>query len=350
VLGPTSTLVLSLDTNYNAEYKLNVEDIATFAMVIARIPDVQDEVRRARLPPSIHKPTAKLLLLGCVKAKDPLATLLILNAVLQSTTNSSPEFRRKSKEIASLLNSAEITHCRKELEALAAKEDSDAMNLLGQLQECEGQTRQARTLYEAAFRSATTKPDPESARTLFLTLVPAWNALGNLLLADEDPKAQTLAKAAFEKGALLADDPISYYHLASFENEKSANWLRYMNKAAATGHVEAMYKLGNQYLHINTDSGGSVKDAYTNDGQLKKALRWLSLKQDATQDLAEEWYGVAAECGYKPAMQELVKLSETKGDAEGVKIYLQKMIEPPPAGETEEWPRLVEEARRRLRG
>lgn len=350
MLAPVSNLDSSLDTNRNIEHNLDVEDITTFAMVVARIPDVQDEVRRSRLPPSIHKPTARTLLLGCVKAKDSLATLLVLNAVLQSIANSSPEVQKKNKEIASLLSVAEVAYCRKELEALAASKDPDAMNLLGQLLEREGQMHQARTLYEAAFETATIKPDPESARTLFLTLVPAWNALGKLLFTDKDPKARELAKAAFEKGALKADDPISYYHLASFEDERSAEWLKYMNKAAATGHVEAMYKLGNRYSHINSDSGGSIKDAYMDEGKLRKALKWLSFKPDATKDLAEEWYGVAAGCGYKPAMQELVKLSETKGDAERVETYLQKMIEPPPIGETEEWPRLVEEAKRRLKG
>lgn len=326
-----------------------MEDITVLAMAVHRIPDIQDKTRLSRMPPSIHKPISSQLLLACSKAKDPLAIMHILSAVLYSTTHANLNVRRVSSDIASLFKSADIAYCRKELEVLASKNDADAMNLLGQLLEREGQTQQARTLYEKALERANTKFIQADPKTLFLSLVPVWNALGYLLLADKDPKVREQARAAFEKGALKADDPLSYYHLASFQPDKSANWLKYMSKAAASGHREAMHEVANFYLDVNSDSGAGVKPSILKDRQLATPLTWLTWKRDSPKDLAEEWFGVAAERGYKPAMLELVKLHESKGDIEKTKSFLRKMTEPLPAGEVEEWPRLVEEARKRLR-
>ena len=278
--------------------------------------------------------------------------MLILEGVYQSTTHPSPQARHKSRQFAGHFKPSDIVHCRKELEVLASYSDPDAMNLLGQLLEYEGKPQQARKLYEQALGLSDTNIDRTKPRTLFLTLttlLPVWNALGCLLLPNNDPESQRLAKAAFEKGALEADDPLSYYHLASFEKERGIDWLKYMSKAAASGHAEAMDKVGRFYLALYSNNEQGIEFSHLKSSKLKTALNWLTWRKDSYRDLAEEWFEVAAGRGYKPAMLELVKLHESKGEIEKSKAVLRNMTEPPLVGEIEQWPRMTEEARKRLK-
>ncbi|KAF2714676.1 hypothetical protein K504DRAFT_334060, partial [Pleomassaria siparia CBS 279.74] len=329
------------------EYRIEVEDIATLALVTSRIPDVIDPTRKARMPPSIHKPLAILLLLACSRANDPLTILLILSLLLRSKALPSPVARQQASEVTSLFKPVDLKYCREQLEDLASKGDSDAMTLLGQYLEYEGRPDQAKPLYEKALENANTKVVLADPRVLFLNTTPAWNALGCLLLAKKDQKSREQARAAFEIGALKADDPLSYYHLASFEENQTGKWLKYMSKAAASGHREAMFQLGRFYQNLAFAEQKRANPSIVADKRLARALKWLGWKEDGPRELALDWYKAATMNGYKPAALELVKMSDAKGDAEAAKTYLIQLCQPPPPGEIEQWPSLVQEARKR---
>lgn len=300
------------------------------------------EDKTGRLPPSQHKNIAKRLLLACSKANDSAATLHILRAVY--LTPSLP----RAGEIASLFSAAEIRVCRQALEVLATTDDADAKTLLGEFYETEGYPQRARTLYEQALalKDATFDPD---LRGMALPQVPAWNTLGCLLLAQEDSKSQEQAKAAFRKGAIEGDDPLSYYYLASYEDRFSGPWLHFMTKAASSGHLEAMYNLGNFYMEANSYNAKNVKSQFLTDNFLVTSLRWLTQwKEDSARKYAIEWFSTAAEAGHKPSMLELADIHELQEDIESAITWLERVTEPTAGGRAEQWPRLVDEAKRRL--
>jgi TPR repeat protein len=285
---------------------------------------------------------AARMLLACSAAKDSLATLQILAAVYHRDNDGIPQ----AGDIARLFSPTEIKTCMKMMEQLAEQGDADAMTLHGQFLERAGQKGPAKYWYERAVENCKTKFDPRYPHPMALPREPPWIALANRMLSENTQEARAKAKAALEKGAFKAGDPLAYYQLASLEDDMSPNWLTYMSKAAASGHLEATYKLGHYYMDV-----GAKTSAYLSNSQLKKALKFVTnWKPDSVQVLAKEWFTVAAAGGHKPAMLELAELSSSEGDEVGAMTWLRHITEPPRPGETEEWPRLVEQARKRLAG
>ncbi|KAF2248344.1 hypothetical protein BU26DRAFT_428321 [Trematosphaeria pertusa] len=322
------------------KYKLQLGDLTYIAIPILRIPDVKDP--NARLPPSQHPNIAARLLLACSAAKEYLATLQILSAVYLSTMDGFPT----AKDIVRLFSTAEIDECKRMLETLAEEGNTDAMTLQGQFLERAGQQQQAQALYEKALEKCDTKFNPMIPHPMAEPRMPPWTALGLMMQSKNTPQARAKAKAAFEKGAVKADDPLAYYHLASFENGRNTNWLKYMNKAAASGHLEAQYNLANFYMDVGMD-----KTALSKDRKITRAITWMTQwRQGSADNLAREWFKVAADSGHKPSMLELAELYGIEGDEEKSKDYLRRMAESPPAKKTEKWPQLAELARKRLAG
>ncbi|KAF2875056.1 hypothetical protein BDV95DRAFT_603829 [Massariosphaeria phaeospora] len=327
-VDPVSNVLLAAET-----YKINLADITQLALATGRIVDSQKS--NLRISPSIHNPMSDFIMLSCSKAMDPTAVLHIMGAVYLSNNNTTPT----AKTIANRMSRSELKDCEEALRQLAIKGNTGALTLQGQFLERKGQVEQARALYEKALEKCDTKHELDEWETPRLA---PWNALGFLTMDNKDQKAQ--AKAAFEKGALEADDPVSYFHLASFEDPMSANWLKYMTKAAASGDLEAMFRLACFYTKMAAE-----KDSVPRYGRVATMVAWLTLKGEARYFRhAQEWFMIAAYSGHKPSMLELAEMSFVYGDQEKAKRYLRDMLAPPLDGGKEEWPRLVEEARKRL--
>jgi len=285
---------------------------------------------------------AARMLLACSAAKDSLATLQILAAVYHRDNNGIPQAR----DIARLFSTAEIKACTKMLEQLAEEGDTDAMTLHGQFLERSGHNVSAKHWYEQAVEHCKTKFDPRYPHPMALPREQPWIALANRMLSENTPEARAKAKAVLEKGAFKAGDPLAYYQLASLEDGTSPAWLTYMSKAAASGHLEAKHKLGHYYMDVDADPS-----SYLNNPRLRQALKFVTnWRPGSVQSLAKEWFAVAAAGGHKPAMLELAELSSTEGDELGATTWLRHITDPPRSGETEEWPKLVEQARKRLAG
>ncbi|KAF1935687.1 hypothetical protein EJ02DRAFT_360970 [Clathrospora elynae] len=330
------------------KYQLAMDDLTGLAMITFKIPDLSDPSKRAQLPPSQHKTSSGLLLQGCAQAEEPLAIVHILTAVYLSGS-SSDAF---AKDIARLFPQSEIDKYRKTLDMLVINPTSiglgpDALTLKGLFLEKEGQKQKAKDLYQAAIQCSHLKFAPGSRHPMQLPLITPWNALGYLLKADKDPNLQAQAKKYFEKGALEADDPLSCYELAACEPKTSTKWLQYTSKAAASGHRQAIVNLTNFYQEL------AAKDSpILADSTMRKALNWLlGWRRGSVAAIAREWLQVASNIGHKPSMLQLADHYESAGDHERAKEHLRQMLEPPSAAnQNEEWPQLVQLAKRRLAG
>lgn len=180
-----------------------------------------------------------------------------------------------------------------------------------------------------------------------------WAEYANLLLTrkDDPPKA----KQILEKGAFEADDPMSYYYLAQTEDPSSYKWLEYMTKAAASGHLEAMYQVGNFYLEYGTE--GESQDT-VKDTNITKSLSWLNLQppknpkgpkslQYRPAALGWEWHDVAAKSGYKPSMLKLATWMAAQEAYGPATQWLLHIVTPAPAGVDEDL-QVVQEGRKLL--
>jgi TPR repeat protein len=256
------------------------------------------------------------------------------------------------KKLASLFSQSEIVQYRKTLELLCAKAKTfplgpEALTLQGLFLEREGKKEKAKDLYTEAVQRCHLKYNPKSRHPLQLPLVTPWNALGYLLKADNSPESQAQAKTYFNKGAVEADDPLSCYESAAFEDRRDPNWLQYTSKAAASGHRQATVDLAEFYREASSNESPVL--ANTN---MRKALNWLlEWKRGDPATLAREWLIAASNMGHKPSTLQLADYYQSIGDQNRATEYLRRLAEPPKsANQAEEWPQLVEAARKRLAG
>lgn len=329
------------------EYQVGLDDLSDLGIVTFKIPDLGDPTKRAKLPPSQHKPISALILQGCAQAEDPLAIVHILTAVYLSTTTTEPAV----KEIARLFPSSEITKYRRTLQKLCLSATKfplgpEALTLQGLFLENEGQKEKAKELYEEALLRSHLKYKAQTRNPMQLPLIAPWNALGFLLKSSKEPLTKADARKYFEMGALQGDDPLSYAELATFEPRSSTKWLHYTSKAAASGHGQAAVNLADFYEEVQNESSS------LDSSDMRKALNWiLGWKRDSMSQLAREWREVAAISGHKPSMLKLVDEYEAGGQLDKAKEYLRLIIEPPrTASKREEWPLLVQLAKKRLAG
>ncbi|KAJ4356441.1 uncharacterized protein N0V89_004474 [Didymosphaeria variabile] len=291
---------------------------------------------------------AASMLLACSAAGDLQATLQILNAVYYS---SNAYNMPKAVDIARLFTPKDISDCRRMLEQLAegndgkpeAKGDANAMTLHGKLLELAGKHQEAKYFYEKALKRYNTKIYRGYPHPMALPWLTPWLEFANLEKASEAPRYVKIFQA-LEFGALKADDPMAYYKLASMQTDEKAEWLEYMTKAAASGHSEAMYKLGRFYLKANEHAS-----AFLNSAKLRKVLKFVvSWRPNATADFGMEWLRAAALGGHKPALMEMAQLHEKKGEQEQARDCLRAVASEPLGGIPEEWPHLVLQARKQL--
>jgi TPR repeat protein len=287
--------------------------------------------------------------LAMSKALEPNAVLHINRAVLLR------EKLPAAQEVAAQYSQAELRTAFENLAELALKKHPDAMSLLGQFYEKQGLKQRATKLYEQAVNQYTAKESKKAnkeklAQPMQLPQLAPWNALGFILMTEKDPESLKQAEEAFRIGALDHDDPLSYYHLATFQTRHSGDWLQYMTKAAGSGHLEAMYELGEFYSEANQ---AYINPELANDKVLNKLMSWiLDWKPQKLKALADEWFTTAASAGYKPAMWKLAEDLErgnTDGqDTEGALHWYKIIAGAPQFDKEERWPKLVDQARRKL--
>ncbi|KAF1962037.1 hypothetical protein CC80DRAFT_500367 [Byssothecium circinans] len=322
------------------KYGATICDITYIAIPLSRIPDVKDPT--ARLPPSQHPRISSSLLLATSAAKDTMATLQILSAHLLSIEYDMPQAR----DIARHFSMADINKSMAMMEQLAKEGDTHCMTMQGRFLEREGRKGEAKALYRKALETEKMKFDNRWPHPMALPWIPSWRALADLLLSEKNPtpEARAEAIAALKRGAFEADDPLACYQLASLEDDGSPMWLHCMSKAAASGHLEATYRLGHFYMNVNAEPEPFLKNS-----KFRAALKFTtSFKRGSIEKLAREWFEVAASGGHKAAMRELVALYDDYGERDTATEWLRRITDPPPAGSKEEWPRLVEQAKTTL--
>ncbi|KAL6705186.1 hypothetical protein ACN47E_007291 [Coniothyrium glycines] len=329
-----------------SKYKVNIEEISSLALVTFKIPDFSDAAKRAALPPSQHKTVSGQILQGCAQAEDPLAIVHILTVVHHSSSSSDPAAR----EIAALFPRRDLTTYRTTLEKLCANAQKvplgpDLLTVQALLLWTEGNRQKAQELLTEAVTRSHLKYHPGSKHPMQYPLVTPWNALGFMLKDSQAPEDQALARTYFEMGASQADDPLSCYELSLLEPRTSAEWLKYVSKAAASGHKQAAVDVAEFYQELDHAGFNSLQD-----GPLSKALNWLAAwKGGSTAALAREWLQVASNAGHKPSSLKLADYEESIGNIAGAEVYLQRLMDTPRfASGTEEWPHLVQLAKRRL--
>ncbi|KAH7065767.1 hypothetical protein BKA63DRAFT_164499 [Paraphoma chrysanthemicola] len=330
-----------------SRYKTSVEDLASLAIVTSRIPDLSDSSKKALLAPSQHKPLAAALLQGCAQAEDPLAIIQILTAVYLARMDVVT-----AKELAALFPQSEIAKHRKTLAKLGLEAKTfalgpDVLTLQGLFAENEGHKEKAKSFYIEAIQRCHFKYNPKSRHPMQLPLITPWNALGYLLKADKDRDIRNQAEIYFRRGAIEADDPLSYYELASFEERTSPKWLQYTSKAAASGHLQATLNIADFYWDVSLKESPVLANS-----KMRDALNWLlGWKRGSAASLAREWLQAASNMGHKPSTLHLADYCKSVHDEEGEKSHLRKLLDPPSStNEVEEWPQLVQMAKKRLAG
>jgi hypothetical protein len=338
----------SNDCLTSIEYNVALDDITSLAIVTFKVPDISDPSKRAQLPPSQHKAAAGMILQGCAQAKDPLAIVHVLTAVYVSGTGSDSSV----KEIARLFPQPEIAKYRNILDELTLKANKfalgpDALTLKGLFLEQEGRKSKAKELYQEAILRGRFKYTPGSRHPMQIPLITPWNALGFMLKADKDPSVQAEAKKYFEQGALEGNDPLSYYELSASEPKTSTMWLQYTSKAAASGHRQAIVNLADFYQEVAKKESPVLKDS-----NMQKALNWLlGWRRGSAAALAREWLQAASNIGHKPSTLQLADYHTSLGEHKLANEHLRHILEhPSAANQREEWPQLVNIARKRLAG
>ncbi|KAF1972415.1 hypothetical protein BU23DRAFT_417437, partial [Bimuria novae-zelandiae CBS 107.79] len=296
----------NMDPATNARWvakKFNMEliHLPMLAIPLFRIPDTKDA---SGLPASQQATVGAAILLACSAAGDLQATLQILNAVYYSSNGYNIPLAAK---IARYYSPNDINNCKKTLQKLAEGEDgkagatgdANAMTLHGKFLELEGKTQEARYFYDKAVEKYDLKVHRGYPHPMALPWLTPWMAFVSLERSQPEPSHAKI-KQALEFGALKADDPLAYYQLATLQQEKTPTWLAYMNKAAASGHVEAMYTLGKFYISVGEQPSSYLK------ANFEKAFNFMMYRKDGgPSHLGIEWLRAAGLGGHREALDEL---------------------------------------------
>ena len=283
----------------------------------------------------------------------------LLTAVYLATHTASP--LPAAREMASHIPRSAIPPLRRNLESLklAGQDDPEALTLLGLFLEAENQPAKARKAYEAALEVKWVYAySPQARHPAQLPIPPPWIALGYMLSGSRDPEGKALARGVFEQGAKKGDDPLACWEYASYlekgDEGERREWLRFVSKAAASGQREAMLGLARFYRELAPSSSSSsftgVERKEAGRG-LAGSLNWLlGWKPGSELRLAREWYDAAGNAGQKEALMELAEWYSAEGEGGKAINILKKIVEPVEARREEEFPQVVQRAKRMLGG
>ena len=245
--------------------------------------------------------TARRLIITASYLHDPGATLQLVTGAIRNST----------------LNHPDLIGPRTHLELLVKKDKNpDAMMLLGKIRETQGKTDEALVLFErAANADSDTYTGAEAVES---SIGEAWAKVSQLRLKKRDWEG---AKAAVAKGALKYDEPMAYYYLAiNYTDRDSADYPRYLMKAAASGVVEAAEYLGmyydaewKKYGYISSREEGSTEGKFKAGSLSPGKYSLVSEEKCATNRLlASEWFAVAAEAGLPESRISLALILRTE--------------------------------------
>lgn len=240
-------------------------------------------LRRSRLEHC--QATARSLILAASYLHDSGATLQLVNEAIRDSTLTHPD----------------IIGPRTHLEILVKKHKNPAaMILLGRIREAQGKPDEALRLYERATNAdSNTYTGVEAVDD---SIGDAWVKMSRLKLKKNDVQG---SQAAIEKGAFQYDEPMAYYYLATIcTAPDSADYPRYLMKAAASGVAEAAQCLGVYYeakfkkaLDIRPREEGSTEGEVKAGSLSIKETSIESIEEPENRQLALEWFTVAAEAG-----------------------------------------------------
>lgn len=229
--------------------------------------------------------TARSLILAASDLHDSGATLQLVNEAIRKSTLTHPD----------------IIGPRTHLEILVKKHNNPAaMVLLGRIREAQGKADEALSLYERATNAdSNTYTGVEAVDD---SIGDAWVKLSQLKLRKNDVQG---SRAAIEKGAFQYDEPMAYYYLATLcTDSDSADYPRYLMKAAASGVAEASQSLAVYYegkwkkaLDNRPREKGSTEGKVKVGSLSTKDTSIESIEESENRVLATEWFTVAADAG-----------------------------------------------------
>jgi hypothetical protein len=342
-------LTPSLPTALN----INVDDLTNLARVLLRSFEPVD------------KRQGWILLESACRAGSPSAIVFNVKLALRQKQLHHPKVATALQQLKSLV-----------IEGDGVSE----LVLAGKVAESQGKIGEALELYKGATARhavTTTAVKPidtpwEDVEDMDLDVCTAWNSIANIHLKvasrhhDHDAAMQAFRTAAFEY-----DDPYAYSRLADDEPECTALWLQYRLKAAASGHGQSAFDLGQLYS-LPEEQALAIEDPTVRNEILKNAcsqalpslfmvLRryrgviwgrshedWPEYSVFLRQYFATHWHDIAVKVGHYESLPRLAAIYYELGDVGWANAYACTALELDPVVMEPRWPGLQAEMERTL--
>jgi hypothetical protein len=334
-------------------FNINVDDLTNLARVLLRSFD------------SVDRRQGWNLLDSACRAGSPSAVVFNVKQAL----------RQKQ------LHHPSVAAALQQLKSLVVEGDNvPGLVLAGKVAESQGKTSEALALYKRATarHAVTTTPaktidNPwEDVEDMDVDVCTAWMSIANIhlkiasLFHDHEAAMQ-----AFRTAALEYDDPYAYSRLADNEPECTALWLQYRLKAAASGHAQSAFDLGQlfslpmeQVLAIKDPTVRSeilnnpcsqqlpnltvIKNEYWRVIWKKSRDDWPGYSEFLRKYFATHWHFIAAKAGHLESISRLAAIHWDMGDVGQANAFASKLLEINPAAVEPRWPRLQAEMKKTL--
>lgn len=207
--------------------------------------------------------TARDLLLAGSDVEDPAATLMLVKSALN----------RDSR-----ISLSDLSKLIKHLRRLADSGNAPALFLRALEIELEGKLKVALKMYLQSIQVA--NENGIEAELVDIRLADAWRAISRVRKRLGDNQG---TKAALERAAFECDDALAYLHLANdFSDPTSPEHELYLLKAASSGILEAIEKLGSYYKeNLQNKLKDLLSESQIEWVEKSEAFEWLSLGASA---------------------------------------------------------------------
>lgn len=207
--------------------------------------------------------TARDLLLAGSDIEDPAATLMLVKSALNHDSR---------------ISLSDLSKPTKHLRRLADSGNAPALFLQALKTELEGKLKFALELYLQSTQVA--NENGTEAELVDIRLADAWRAISRVRKRLGENQG---AKAALERAAFECDDALAYLNLANdFSDPTSSEHELYLLKAASSGILEAIEKLGAYYKDKLQDK---LKDLLPENQiecvEKSQAFEWLGIGASA---------------------------------------------------------------------